>query len=268
MNNVVIVENQHDVLRLTLNRPERLNGFTNEVASLLLENVLNASCDNSIKVVVITGTGTTFSCGMDLDDLLSQGFSNTQIGKILDDLYNPLIRAIIDCPKPVLCGLNGVAAGGAVSLALACDVIIAHHSARFISAFSRIGLMPDCGGSWLFPHAFGLHRAKTFAMMEHGISAEQAYVMGVVSKIAKDDEFAEAIAEASGYLASASPQAMRLIKRSFHSAISNSLASQLTLERKWQDGASREADFREGVTAFQEKRKPSFKINLGKHSQK
>ncbi|MFK5978139.1 MAG: enoyl-CoA hydratase-related protein, partial [Rhizobiaceae bacterium] len=155
-------------------------------------------------------------------------------------------------------GLNGVAAGGAVSLALACDIIVARRSARFVSAFSRIGLLPDCGGSWLYIQAFGLHRAKAFAMLEQEISAEQAHGLGVVAKLTEEHDFKEVLQETATHFVLASPDAMRITKHALNAATINDLPTQLGLERKWQNSAANGNDFQEGITAFRDRRKPDF----------
>ncbi|MBL4759157.1 MAG: enoyl-CoA hydratase/isomerase family protein, partial [Rhizobiales bacterium] len=153
MDNSLEISLNQKILTLTLNRPDRLNGFTETMSKSLLDQIIKASNDDTIRVIVLTGAGTIFSSGMDLDGLLADGFDAVDIYKILENLYNPLIRAMTACPKPIICGLNGIAAGGAASLVLACDIIVARRSARLVSAFSRIGLVPDCGGSWFYPHA-------------------------------------------------------------------------------------------------------------------
>lgn len=258
MRNVVEISRNQSKLKLTLNRPDRLNGFTSELAEVLLDQIVSASDDDSVRVIILTGAGRIFSTGMDLDDMLRNGISEANVGGILDELYNPLVLAMANCPKPIVCGLNGVAAGGAVSLVLGCDIIVARRSARLISAFSRIGLTPDCGGSWFYVHAFGLYRAKAFAMLEDEFTAEEAHALGVIAKLADDDEFDQVLEDTALHLANASPQAMRMIKRSFNAAVTNNLPDQLELERALQDEAARAPDFEEGVAAFRDKRKPIF----------
>ncbi len=258
MSKVVEISHNQGVLKLILNRPKRLNGFTSELSKTLLDQIVSASSDEFVRVIVMTGAGRIFSTGMDLDDMLRNGISEANVGGILEELYNPLVLAMADCPKPILCGLNGIAAGGAVSLVLGCDIIVARRSARLISAFSRIGLMPDCGGSWFYTHALGLYRAKAFAMLEDEVTAEEAHALGVIARLADDDEFDQALEDTARYLANASPQAMRTIKHSFNAAVANNLPNQLELERTLQDEAARAPDFEEGVAAFREKRKPFF----------
>lgn len=258
MSNVVEISRDQGILKLTLNRPDRLNGFTSELAEVLLDQIVSASDDDSVRVIILTGAGRIFSTGMDLDDMLRNGISEANVGGILDELYNPLVLAMANCPKPIVCGLNGVAAGGAVSLVLGCDIIVARRSARLISAFSRIGLTPDCGGSWFYAHALGLYRAKAFAMLEDEVTAEEAHTLGVIAKLADDDEYDQVLEDAALHLANAAPQAMRMIKRSFNAAVANNLPDQLELERALQDEAARAPDFEEGVAAFRDKRKPIF----------
>ena len=258
MNNSIIMSKDKSVLTLTLNRPEHLNGFTDSLATQLRQYIEEYSTDSSIRAIVITGAGRVFSCGMDLDNLLSNGISRAQIQTKLEKLYNPLALTIANSPKPIVCGLNGIAAGGAVALVLGCDIIVAKKNARLVSAFSKIGLMPDCGGSWLYPRAFGIHRSKSLAMLEDDITAQQAFDMGVIAVLADEDNFASLLENTVQKLASASPQAMQMTKKSLNRAQCNDFRAQLALESDWQALAAKSEDFREGVGAFREKREPIF----------
>lgn len=247
------------VATITLNRPDKLNSFTDEMHGELRDAFKTIAKDETIRSVLITGAGRGFCAGQDLSHLASEEARAEQdLGETLDKNYNRLIRTIRSLPKPVVCAVNGVAAGAGANLALACDIVLAARSASFIQAFCKIGLIPDAGGTWTLPRLVGSARALALAMLGDKISAEQAHDWGMIWK-AFDDE--TLMPEAQGmalHLATQPTQALALIKRAFNASTSNTLDQQLDLERDLQTIAGRTSDYHEGVDAFLNKRPAEF----------
>ncbi len=255
----VLVAMDGGVLRLTLNRPEKLNSFNEEMHIALRAGLQRAHDDAAVRAVLLTGAGRGFSAGQDLGDRdPRKGGPAPDLGHTLETFYNPTLRLIRSLEKPVVCAVNGVAAGAGANIAFACDIVLAARSAKFIQAFSKIGLIPDAGGSWSLARILGEPRAKALAMTAEPLMAERAADWGLIWKAVEDDQLmaeAETLAQS---LAGGATRGLGLTKRLIQAAATNSLDQQLDMERDCQREAGRTADYAEGVTAFLEKRKPEF----------
>jgi 2-(1,2-epoxy-1,2-dihydrophenyl)acetyl-CoA isomerase len=255
----VLSNHQGGVLRLTLNRPAKLNAFTRAMLGELRSRLEEATTDPTCRVVVLTGAGRAFSAGQDLSDIEPGSASKVpDAAELLELVYNPLIKLISTMPKPVLAAVNGIAAGAAANVALACDLVYAARGASFLQAFARIGLIPDAGGTWQLPRLVGAARARALAMLAEPLSAEQAEAWGLIWKVVDDDKLAAEVEAVSDRLAKAATHALALTKRALAASSGNSLAAQLDLERELQKQAGTSADGVEGVSAFLAKRAPRF----------
>ena len=248
------------VARLTLNRPAALNSFNDQMHTEVRDAFDKLESDTSLRCLLITGKGRGFCAGQDLSDrAVDANAAPPDLGESLDTRYNPLVRRITALPAPVICAVNGVAAGAGANIALACDIVLAAKSASFIQAFCKIGLIPDSGGTWRLPRLVGMARAKALTMLGDKISAEQAAQWGMIWRAVEDDDLqAEAQALAQRF-AEQPTQGLARIKQALQASMTNSLDEQLDLERDLQRQAGQSEDYREGVAAFLEKRKPNFK---------
>jgi len=249
------------VLTLTLNRPERLNAMSRELIGLMIEQLDRALGESTIRAVLITGAGRGFCAGADLAGTGTGAVGadgKPDLGAVMDRLYNPMIRAIRELPKPVIAAVNGVAAGGGANLALACDIVLAARSARFDQAFVRISLIPDLGGTWFLPHMVGDARARALGMLGASVPAEEAERMGMIWQAVEDRELMPQAAGLAHRLAAGPTLSYAAIKRALGAAATNALDRQLDLERDSQRALGRSADFREGVAAFLAKRPAAF----------
>lgn len=243
------------VATITLNRAEVMNALSSRLRGELLEAIRAASL--SARCIVLTGAGRAFCSGQDLQDAMALG--QTDLGRILAEEYEPLLKAIYDCPVPTIAAVNGAAAGAGANLALACDVVIACESASFIQAFTRIGLIPDAGGTYWLPRQVGMARAMGAALFAEKITARQAVDWGMIWEAVPDEAFAAHVAARAGALAAGPTVAYRLVKEALRASPANGLEAQLALEARLQSEAGATADFREGVTAFLEKRPARFR---------
>ena len=239
---------------ITLNRSEVMNALSTLMRAELLDAVKRA--EKTARVIVLTGSGRAFCSGQDLVDRAK--IAQIDLERTLRDEYEPLLRAIMDCPVPTIAAVNGAAAGAGANLALACDVVIACESASFIQAFTRIGLMPDAGGTYWLPRQVGFARAMGAMLFADKITATQAAEWGMIWEVVADASFAAHIAARAGALAAGPTVAYRGVKQALRQSYSNDLQAQLALEARLQGGCGLTRDFMEGVLAFTEKRPARF----------
>jgi len=218
-----------------------------------------AESDSSIRCVLVTGAGRGFCAGQDLTERDMKSAQAVDLGGGLEAWYNPLVKRMRALEKPIVCAVNGVAAGAGANFALACDIVLAARSASFIQAFVKIGLVPDCGGTYFLPRLAGTQRAMALAMTGDRLGAEDAERMGLVWKVFDDDRLMEEANRLARSLAAGPTRSLGLIKRGIYASAGNTLAAQLDLERELQREVGRGADYREGIAAFLEKRPPVFK---------
>jgi 2-(1,2-epoxy-1,2-dihydrophenyl)acetyl-CoA isomerase len=245
------------VARITLNRPEVLNSFNATMARELQAALAAAAADDGVRAVLLTGAGRGFCAGQDLGAVTAGG-AMPDIGGTVRESWNPIVRALRTLEKPVVCAVNGVAAGAGANVALACDIVLAADSASFIQSFSKIGLIPDSGGTFFLPRLVGLARATALAMLGDKVTAEQALAMGMIYQVHPAAALMEAATLLAAALATQPTRGLGLIKRALNQSLANDLWRQLDVEEALQAEAGSTEDFREGVAAFQEKRKPRF----------
>ncbi len=248
---------ENAVLHVVLNRPDKLNAFTPELHLALRDALNGASLERGVRAVLLTGAGRGFCAGQDLG-MRDTAAGPPDLGESLEDYYNPLIRQLRALPMPVLCAVNGVAAGAGANIAFACDIVLAARSARFIQSFAKLGLVPDAGGSWSLPALIGESRAKALCLTGDPLSAEDAERWGLVYQVSDD---ATLIADATALaerLAAGPTRGLGLTKSLLQQASDNTLDAQLDVERDTQRVAGAGAEYAEGVAAFKAKRTPQF----------
>jgi len=246
------------VARLTLNRPDKLNSFNTQMHAEIRQ-ALTGLASSGARVLVLTGAGRGFCAGQDLGDrAASESAEAPDLGESIEKNYNPLVLALQSLPMPVIAAVNGVAAGAGANIALACDLVIAARSASFIQAFSKIGLIPDCGGTWSLPRLVGSARAMGLTMLGHKLPAEQAAAWGLIWQCVEDADFAGTVDALAQQLASAPTRCLAATKSAILGSWRHTLAEQLDVERDMQRELGRSADFVEGVAAFGAKRAPRF----------
>ena len=255
----LLIERGEGFRVLSLNRPDRLNAFNEEMHLALRAALDEAAGDPACRALLLTGSGRAFCAGQDLSERARMAAdAPLDLGQTLDELYNPLVRQIRTLAMPVVCAVNGVAAGAGANLALACDIVLAARSARFIQAFCKLGLVPDSGGTWSLPRLLGEARAKGLALTGEPLSGEQAADWGLIWKAVEDEALMpEARALVEGF-AKGPTIGLALTKQAIQAAAENTLDRQLDLERDLQRRAGRTPDYAEGVAAFLGKRSPSF----------
>jgi 2-(1,2-epoxy-1,2-dihydrophenyl)acetyl-CoA isomerase len=252
-------EQREGVLKLTLHRPDVLNSFNARMAGELTDALELAARDAAVRAVLLTGIGRGFCAGQDLAEraaIIAGG--QAEGGKALETWYNPLVRRLRRLEKPVVCAVNGVAAGAGANIALACDIVLAARSASFIQAFCRIGLVPDAGGSYVLPRLVGMARASALTLLGDKLPAEQAAAWGLIWRVVDDDALVAEATALAQHLARQPTRALALIKQALNASFANTLDEQLDLERALQMKAAATDDFREGVAAFLEKRPARF----------
>ncbi|MCC6259210.1 MAG: enoyl-CoA hydratase/isomerase family protein [Chitinophagaceae bacterium] len=253
----IITEIKGHIAILRLNRPEKFNSFNREMALALQKALDETGADKNIRAVLITGTGKAFCAGQDISELTSD--NPVGINKILSEHYNPIVRRKRQLEKPVIAAVNGVAAGAGANMALCCDVVLAASNASFIQAFSKIGLIPDSGGTFFLPRLVGWQKASAIMMLGDKISPEQAERMGMIYKVLPADTFLEDSINLAHELAGLPTRGLAFTKMALNQSMQQSWEQQLATEDELQQKAANTHDYREGITAFLEKRPPQFK---------
>ena len=256
--NPVLIEKRNGYRLITLNRPQRLNAFNEPMQRALVAAVADAEGDETCRALLLTGTGRAFSSGQDLSERINAAGEVTVPGAALEQYYNPLVRKIRSLPFPVVCAVNGTAAGVSCNIALACDIVLAARSATFTQVFARIGLVPDAGGTWLLPRLVGQARARGLALLAEPLTAEKAEQWGLIWKAVDDAMLMIEAEKLCADFAQGPTVAFDLIKRALDAAENNDLATQLDLERQSQREAGSTNDYKGAVRAFLDKRKPTF----------
>lgn len=254
---LILSETIGQVLKISLNRPDKYNSFNREMALALQAQLDKAATDDNIRAVYLTGEGKAFCAGQDLAEAIDA--KGPGLTRIVEEHYNPIILKIRNLEKPVICGVNGVAAGAGANIVLACDVIIAGNSASFIQAFSKIGLIPDSGGTFFLPRIVGFQRALALCLLGDKVTAAEALQMGMIYKSVSDESLQSVGMQIANILAGMPTKGLGLTKRLFNMGIDNTLEKQLKAEGELQTLAATTHDYKEGVSAFLEKRKPVFK---------
>ena len=256
----ILYEMSDGIGRLTLNRPERLNSFTVAMHAEVRELLQSLTREPRLRVLVLTGAGRGFCAGQDLSDrtVRAGGETAVDLGDSIERYYKPLVLALRALPMPVIAAVNGVAAGAGANLALACDIVIAARSASFIQSFAKLGLVPDCGGTWFLPRLVGEARARGLALLGEKLSAEQAQAWGLIWRCVEDSELGCVVDEVARQLAAAAPLGLARTKQALQGASGRTLEQQLDIERDFQRELGYSSDFAEGVAAFMQKRPPSF----------
>lgn len=243
---------------LTLNRPEVFNSFNREMALQLQKELDSCEADSGVRAIVITGNGKAFSAGQDLKEVTSEK-DNPGFKKILEEHYNPIIKRIRNIEKPIIAAVNGVAAGAGANIALACDIVVASENASFIQAFSKIGLVPDSGGTYFLPRLVGFQKATALMMLGDKVNAAEAERLGMLYKTYPAETFMEEVNNLASILSNMPTKALGLTKRLLNQSITANLDEQLAQEGKLQIESAQSEDYAEGVDAFVNKRKPEFK---------
>jgi len=255
----LLVQHRDGVMVITLDRPDVLNSFNRPMAEELIAALREAAAESAVRAVLLTGSGRGFCAGQDLADVLPEpGAPAPDLGDVVHHQYNPLIHAIRTLEKPVVCAVNGVAAGAGANLAFACDIVVAAEDAVFIQSFARVGLIPDSGGTFILPRIVGLQRAAALTMLGEKLPAARAKEWGLVYDVVPHAVLGETSFDLARRLAELPTRGLGLTKRGFNAAFANDLDAQLALEEELQREAGRTADHAEGVRAFVEKRPPRF----------
>lgn len=252
----LLISHSNNVCEIKLNRPEVFNSFNKSMALALQKALDECEKNDDVRAIVITGEGKAFCAGQDLAEATDP--NGPELKMIVKEHYNPIIERIRNIEKPIIAAVNGVAAGAGANIALACDITIAKKSASFIQAFSKIGLIPDSGGTFFLPRIIGYQKALALMMTGDKISAEQAEKMNMIYQAVEDEAFESVVIAFAEKLATMPTRGLGLTKRAVNQSFSNSLSEQLSVEEELQTEAGKTDDFNEGVTAFMEKRKPVF----------
>lgn len=258
MSDYILLQVANGVATITLNRPHVFNSFNKEMAFAMQDALDSCASNNAVRAILITGNGKAFCAGQDIQEITNPDL-NPGFKAILDDHYNPIVLKIRNLEKPVVAAVNGIAAGAGANIALCCDVVIATHSAAFIQAFSKIGLIPDSAGTFFLPRLIGFGKASAAMMLADKITAQQADAMGMIYKAVPDANFLETALTTAQTLAALPTIALANTKKALNQSFYNTVEQQLALESKLQIESAGTADYQEGVAAFIEKRQPIFK---------
>lgn len=257
---MITTELTNGIFTITLNRPNKLNSFNFEMADQMKEALMVAEANDEVRCVLLTGAGRAFCAGQDLAEATEvSNDPDRDLSEIVHHTYLPIIKGIRELEKPVVCAVNGTAAGAGANIALACDIVIASEEAKFIQSFSQIGLIPDSGGTYILPRLIGLARATALTFLGEKVSAQEAVEMGMIWKSYPVDSYMQEAQDIASKLAKMPTRGFGLTKRGFNAGFSNNLEEQMKLEAKLQAEAGETHDYNEGVQAFLEKRKPNFK---------
>lgn len=253
----VLFEIKNAVAYITLNRPEKFNAFNRQMALLLQNKLDDCAADKTVRAVYLSGNGKAFCAGQDISELV--GENKMELKQILAEHYNPIVQRIRNLPKPVVGAINGVAAGAGANIALCCDVVVATHSATFIQAFSKIGLIPDSGGTYTLPRLIGWQKASALMMTGDKVNAADAEKMGMIYKVFADENFKIESQKIAVTLSQMPTKGLAFTKHALNNSFTNSWAAQLLLEDECQQKAASTYDYNEGINSFLEKRIPIFK---------
>lgn len=242
---------------ITLNRPDKFNSFVRQMAFDLQVRLDECEANPEVRAIYLTGEGKAFCAGQDLAEAIDP--NQTDLNKIVEEHYNPIIERLRTIEKPIVCAVNGVAAGAGANLALACDIVFAAKSASFIQAFSKIGLIPDSGGTFYLPRLIGIQKATALMFLGDKVMAEDAEKMGMIYKVVADENLQEEAMKSAQQLAKMPTKGIGLTKRLLNQTYNNTLTQQLAMENEIQTIAGATYDYNEGVNAFLEKRQPNFK---------
>lgn len=253
----ILAEQKQNVLVLTLNRPDKFNSFNREMALQLIAELDRAAADKTIRAILLTGNGKAFCAGQDLSEAIDP--NGPGIKKIVEEHYNPIILKIRQIEKPVIAAVNGVAAGAGANIALACDIVFVGKSASFIQAFSKIGLIPDSGGTFTLPKLVGFNLASALMITGDKVTAQEAINYGMAYKIFEDNDLIDQAMVNAHHVAAMPTKAIGLTKRLLNKSFNNTLQQQLQMEGEIQVESANSYDYGEGVKAFLEKRRPEFK---------
>ena len=258
--NTILFQVENGVAIITLNRPDRMNAINTQMFEDLNAALDTCERDDTIRCLVLTGSGRGFCAGQDLHDRkVNKSAERPDLGKTVGENYNPFLMRLYNLSMPTLAAVNGTAAGAGANFALACDMVIAAESAKFIQVYSNIGLIPDSGGTFILPRLVGLARAKEMCMSARPIKADEAVSIGMIARMVGDDMLLETVMKIAMDMAQKPTLGLALTKQAFHQSFSNDLEAQLECERQMMQKAGFSDDYKEGVSAFLEKRKPVFK---------
>jgi 2-(1,2-epoxy-1,2-dihydrophenyl)acetyl-CoA isomerase len=255
---LVLIDVREGYRVLTLNKPDRLNSFSPSMHAALMAALVEAEAGKTCRALILTGAGRGFCAGQDLSDGVFTPGETSDLSITLENYYNPLVRRLRSLPMPIICAVNGVAAGAGANVAFACDIVIAARSAKFIQSFAKLGLVPDSGGTWFLPRLIGSARGRALALLAEPVPAEQAAAWGMIWKVTDDADLMTEAHRLAAQFATQPTAGLALIKQALDASEVNSLDQQLDLERDLQGQAGRTPDYLEGVTAFFDKRAPRF----------